>query len=157
MPVGLITPIVLLAPPPVRRVSELAEEERLKVGAGMVRAMFAVFFVVPEAPETVTVYVPGTEVLLAVKIRAAGPPATVKGQLKFAVTPAGAPDTERPMVLLLRAVGLRTLTVLIALLPPARIVRALGDGERPKLGFGIVSAIVVELARVPEVPFTTTT
>jgi hypothetical protein len=78
-------------------------------------------------------------------MRAPGLPARTKGQLKLAVTPAGAPDTERLIVLLLRAVGLRTLIELIALLPPARSVRALGDGERLKLGFGIVRPIAVEL------------
>jgi hypothetical protein len=78
------------------------------------------------------------------------------GQLKLVVTPLGTPDTERFTLLLLRPIGLTTLIVLLALLPPTMSVRLLNEDERLKLGTGMVSAIVVELERVPDVPVTFT-
>ena len=77
----------------------------------------------------------------------------VLAELKVAVTPAGNPDAVRTacQLRLLRPV---TLIVLLALLPPALMVNALGEADRLKLGAGTVKAIVVVAVSVPEVPFT---
>jgi hypothetical protein len=76
-------------------------------------------------------------------------------ELKEVVTPVGTPETPR-VTLLASPTGLTTLIVLDWLLPPTRRVRALAEGERPKLGSGMVSAIVVVFVATPEVPVTVT-
>ena len=76
--------------------------------------------------------------------------------LSLAVTPAGAPDTDRTISLLLSPTGSTTAIVLVALGPPASSVTLLSEEERLKLGGGIVTTILVELVTVPEVPVTVT-
>ena len=50
------TPMVLLAlTPPTTRFSELAEDEMLKLGKGMIRATLVVLASIPDVPFTVTV------------------------------------------------------------------------------------------------------
>jgi hypothetical protein len=76
-------------------------------------------------------------------------------ELKYAVTPAGTPETPR-LTLLTSPTGLATLMMLASLLPPTRRVRLLADDERSKLGTGMVNAMLVLLDRFPEVPVTVT-
>jgi hypothetical protein len=158
-PIGLMTLIAIgTFQPfwPAKSVRLLADDERAKLGVGIVRTMAAALFAAPEVPVTVTVYVPVTAVLLAVKVSVIALLALAMGQLSLAVTPVGTPETARFTLPLLRPAGLTTLIVLLALLPPTRRVRALGEEERVKLGCGMVKAMVVELVRVPEVPVTVT-
>lgn len=54
-PTGLTTPIVLAwLLPPTRRVRLLFEDERLKLGTGMVSSKVVEFVAIPEVPVTVT-------------------------------------------------------------------------------------------------------
>ena len=55
-PTGLTMPTVLVTTaPPTSRVALLAEEERLKLGVGMVTTILVVLLTVPDVPVTVTV------------------------------------------------------------------------------------------------------
>ena len=55
-PTGLTTPMVLVtAAPPTNRVALPAEEERLKLGVGMVTTILVVLVAVADVPVTVTV------------------------------------------------------------------------------------------------------
>jgi hypothetical protein len=98
-PIGLTTLIALLALlPPTRRVRLLAEDERLKLGTGMVNAMVVVLVRAPEVPVTVTVCVPGTAVLPGASVSALL--LLVLAGLNVAVTPLGSPDAARFTLLL---------------------------------------------------------
>jgi hypothetical protein len=75
-----------------------AEDERLKLGAGMVNAMVVVPVRAPEVPVTVTVWVPGTAVLPGVSVTVLL--LLVLAGLNVAVTPLGSPDAARFTLLL---------------------------------------------------------
>jgi len=96
--VASVTPMALLAVPPTRRVRLLAEDERLKLGAGMVNAMVVVLVRAPEVPVTVTVCVPGTAVLPGVSVSVLL--LLVLAGLNVAVTPLGSPDAAKFTLLL---------------------------------------------------------
>jgi hypothetical protein len=93
---------------------------------------------------------------LAVTVSAIGLVEVAEGQFNLDVTPVGRPDRARFTFSLLRPTGLTTPIEVLALLPPTRRVRLLDEEERLKLGTGMVTAMVVELVRVPEVPITLT-
>jgi hypothetical protein len=97
-PFASVTPMVLLAVPPTRRVRLLAEDERLKLGTGMVNAMVVAPVRVPEVPVTVTVCVPVTAVLPGVSVSVLL--LLVLAGLNVAVTPLGSPDAARFTLLL---------------------------------------------------------
>jgi len=109
----------------------------------------------PEVPVTLTLYVPGTAALPAVKVKRLMLVGLAVGELNCAVTPEGTPATAR-LTLLLKAFIPVTPMVLLALGPPARRVKAFGEGERLKLDDRMVTAMLVVLVEVPEVPVTTT-
>jgi len=67
----------------------------------------------------------------------------------------GRPDTAKA-TLPVKPLWSTTLMVLLALTPPGSKVMEAREGERLKLGTGMVSAIVVLLVAVPDVPFTVT-
>lgn len=119
---------------PTRRVRLFADEERLKLGTGMIRAIVAERLTAPVLPKTVSGYVPGIAVALAVTVSVIGLVEVTVGQLNFVVTPVGTPDTERFTMLLLSPIALTTLMVLLTLPPPTMRVRLLNEDERLKLG-----------------------
>jgi hypothetical protein len=135
-------------------VSALAEDERLKLGVGIVSTTVAVFLAFPEVPVIVRGYTPGTAVALACAVSDTEVAALAVGQFSFAVTPAGTPEIVRFTFPLLSPTSLRTLITLLALPPPTRRVSALGEAARLKLGVGMVSFISVVLVNVPDVPTT---
>jgi len=119
-------------------------------GFWIVSATAVAFVAVPEVPFTVTVYVPGTVVVLAAKANVLV--VLVVAGLNVGVTPAGSPAAVRATGLL-EALRPETPMVVLAV-PPVRRVRVLSEGERVKLGTGMVRAMVVELVRVPDAPIT---
>ena len=82
----------------------LAEDERLKLGAGMLSTMVVVLVALPEVPVTVTGYFPGTAELLIVNVSEVVLALTVANA---AATPLGTPDAAR-LTLLTRPIGLVT-------------------------------------------------
>jgi hypothetical protein len=98
--------------------------------------MVVVLEAVPEVPVTVTVYVPGTAVLLALKVRFVVLALTVA---KAAVTPAGTPDAVR-LTLLTSPIGLLTVMEMgrFQAFSPARSAKLLAEAERLKLGAGLL-------------------
>jgi hypothetical protein len=144
--------VVLPLVPPTGSVRLLAEEVRVKPGGGMVSAIVVVRAAVPEVPVTVTGYVPGTAVLLTLKVSASVLALTL---VKADVTPGGTCDTAR-LTLLARPIGLMTTISMGWFQPfwPTSRVRSLAEDERLKLGAGMVKTTIVEFVVVPEVPVT---
>jgi len=92
-PATLIVLLTLLVPP-TRRVALLIEEERPKLGVGMVNTMGVELVKVPEVPVTVNGYVPETTVLLALNVSELVP--LVLMGPTVVVTPLGNPVTPKP-------------------------------------------------------------
>jgi len=90
--------------------------------------------VVPEVPVTVTGYVPGTAVLLALKVRFVVMLLTVANA---AVTPDGTPDAAM-LTFLTRPIGLTTVMAVgrFQAFSPGINVKMLAEDERLKLGGG---------------------
>ena len=132
----------------------MAVADRLKLGWGIVTAIVVVFVALPEVPVIWIGYVPGVAVALAVAVNRTDAPGATEGQFIVTATPAGAPEIARLTTLPLSPTSLTTERTLVAPVPPARTVSALGELARLKLGWGMVSAIVELLVSAPEVPVT---
>jgi len=152
-PVGFTTLILLVAGVPECRLKVLAEVKRLKLGVGMLRVTVVELFVLPEVPITVTVWFPGVADALGVKVNVLLE--VVVAGLNDAVTPAGNPLAVSA-TLPLNPLAPATPMVVLRLLPPTTRSSAPSDEVRLKLGAAIVSATVVELLVLPEVPVTVT-
>jgi hypothetical protein len=115
------------------------------------RLIVVEFVKLPEIPLMVTVAVPVNAVLLAVNVSVLV--AVVLPGLKEAVTPLGRPEADKLTLPLKLFCGV----MVIVLVPvvPCTMLRLEGDAERAKLGTAAavtVRLIVVELAKLPEVP-----
>lgn len=80
-PIALVTATLIGSLYPARRVKPLADDVRLKLGAGMVTTIVVVLAVVPEVPLIVIGYVPATAEALAVTVSVIGLVALATGQL----------------------------------------------------------------------------
>jgi hypothetical protein len=134
----------------------LAEDDRLRLGSGMVNWTVVALLVLPLVPLIVNGYVPGIVLLPAVTVSRTGLAAFTTGQFNAAVTPAGIPDTTRFTFELLNATALTIPMVELTPAPPCKVVSELGEAEMAKLGGGIVTAMVAVLVSFPATPVTTT-
>ena len=123
-------------------------KERPKLGAAMVNEMVVVLLKDPELPLTISSYVPGLALLLAVRVSRLD--VLVLGVASTAVTPAGIPDTKSSTWLLKPFDAAMPIVVLA--LPPMGRARELCEEVRVNCGFAIVTRKVVLLAALPEVP-----
>lgn len=150
-PLKPATLTVLLALLPTTSGSVLDEEERVKFGSETVSAMVAVLLTVPLVPVTVTVLVPATAVLFAVRVSKLV--VLVLVGLKAAVTPVGNPVVFKATTPEL----LKPLMPMVLLeLPPITTGRVLAEDERLKPVDGTFRAMVVVLVAVPETPLIVT-
>jgi len=133
VPLTLI--VLLVLAPPTSSDRLLAEDERLNPGTGMVSVIFVELVAVPELPVTITGYVPGTAVVLALKVRLVVCGSTVA---KAAVTPAGRPDAAR-FTPCSRPMGLMTVTAIgrFHAFSPTKSVKLPGEDVSVKLGPGL--------------------
>jgi hypothetical protein len=137
-------------------VRELAEGERLKLGAVIVSAMVAVLVAIPDVPMTFTAYTPGVAVAFGVKVSVTWLVGVAEDRFNLVPIPAGTPDRVRFTLVLASPTGLTTPIVLLPLLPPTKSWRVLAEDERLKLGAGTVTEKDVVRSTVPEVPVTLT-
>jgi hypothetical protein len=151
-PFCAFTARVVLALVPGVRLIAVGVAASVNVGTAMVTLTVVVLFSVPAVPVTVTVEVPAVAALDAISESVPGL-LTVAG-VNEAVTPFGRPDAAK-LTLPVKPFWGVTVRALLVLLPGVRL-SALGDAESVKPGTVIVTPIVVELFRVPEVPVTVT-
>ena len=147
-----VTLIVLLAlAPPTSRVRLDAEDERVKLGTGMVSKMLMELVALPEVPVTVIGYVPGATVVLALKVRFVVLPLTAA---KVVVTPPGTPDAVR-LTRLTRPIGFVTVIAIgrFQAFSPTRRLKLLAEDESVKLGAGLVfgAAMAGKLEAAPNI------
>ena len=114
-----------------------------------VRPSVLVFVKLPEVPEMVTVAVPVVAVLPAVSVKVLEVVAILG--LKMAVTPLGRPEADRVTPPLKPFWGV--MVTVLERLVPCVMFKLAGDADRLKFGAVVtVSAIVVALVKVPDVP-----
>lgn len=108
---------------------------------------------VPETPLTVTVYVPGTTVALALMVSVEEPAPVIDVGLNANVTPVGAPlaDNDTAELKPLRADVLKVVLVLVPCMRVAEVVES--ATEKPG-GGAMVSTMDAVRTRPAEVPFT---
>jgi hypothetical protein len=140
--------VVETAAPPTKGVRLLTLGVRLKLGWGTTSVRLVVSVTVGLVPVTRIEYVPGTVVVVGLKVRVLV--VLVEAALKEAVMPTGSPDTVIP-TLLLKLFTSCTLMTELTLEPPTRAVRLGIDEDRLKYGTGMVMVSGAVMVVVPEV------
>jgi hypothetical protein len=142
--------VLLALAPPTTTVRALDEDDSLKVGLAIVSSIVVLLVASPEVPVTRTGYIPEAVPEATLNV---SPSVVAFTAANADVTPTGSPDTAR-LTRAVRATGLATLMSMGRFHPssPTLSVSALAEAARLKLGLGMVSAIVVALVALPEVP-----
>jgi hypothetical protein len=142
--------VMLLAPlDPAVTLKLAGVAASVKPGAGLtVSASVALLLKVPEVPVIVTVDVPATAVLAAVRVSVLMPDLTA---LRVAVTPLGSPDAASATVPLKPEISV--IAMLLAPLAPAVTLKVVRVAASLKVGCGtMLSAMVTLAVRLPDVP-----